>query len=342
LQGVGSRIVAVGASAGGVTALGDLLSLLPLDLDATVLVGLHLSSTGPSLLRQVLSRRSTLPVYAAEPGAPLRPGTVVVGPPDRHLLVVEGHLFLGTGAKENSHRPSHDAMMRSVALAAGPDAIGVILTGLLDDGSAGLRCIARYGGACLVQDPEDADFGDMPRNALYAVPDARVAPLRPLAQDLVDAVRAGARPIVEVDPQQRARDEAELASGLGTTGALSDGTHAGDPSGFACPHCHGVLNHVPDGDELRYRCRTGHAWSATSLLAEQREAVENALWVALRSLEERAEMFRRLAAQAEGQHPPAVAQHHRARSLEAEASASSLRVLLATTVRPPDSMQADG
>jgi two-component system chemotaxis response regulator CheB len=339
---VGSRIVAVGASAGGVTALGDLLSLLPPDLDAPVLVGLHLSSAGPSLLRQVLSRRSALPVYSAEPGAPLRPGTVIVAPPDRHLLVVEGHVFLGTGPRENSHRPSHDAMMRSVALAAGPDAIGVILTGLLDDGSAGLRCIARYGGACLVQDPEEADFADMPRNALHAVPDARVAPLKALAQDLVDAVYAEPRPSVGVDARQRARDQAELASGLGTTSTLLDGPATGAPSGFACPHCHGVLNHVPDGDELRYRCRTGHAWSATSLLAQQREAVENALWVALRSLEERAEMFRRLASQAEGQHQPLAAQHHQARSLEAEASATSLRALLATTVGPPDSLPADG
>jgi two-component system chemotaxis response regulator CheB len=338
---VSARIVAVAASAGGVSALAELLSLLPRGLDATVLVGLHLSSAGPSLLPQVLSRRSTLPVLTAEDLSGLRPGTVVVATPDRHLLVVDGRVVLGRGPKENGHRPSHDAMMRSVALSAGVDAIGIVLTGLLDDGSAGLRCIARYGGSCLVQDPEEADFGDMPRSALRAVSHSRVAPLKALAPEIVEAVTAGPRTPTDVDPRQRAIDEAELASGLGRTGMLPDGTHPGGPSGLACPDCHGALNSLPDGHVLRFRCPTGHAWSATSLLEQQREAVGNALWSALRSLEERSKMLRRLAEQAAGQGRPSTAEQHLSRSHEAEASAASLRALLSGAIGPPDSLPAD-
>src|SRR4051795_7833289 len=143
-------LVVVCGSAGGVEALKVFVSGLPRDLPATVLVGLHVPPTSRSLLADILDRASPLPVVAAKDGQPLEPGLIVVAHPDAHLLVVDGSIVLGPGARENGHRPSHDAMMRSAALARGSQVVGVVLTGLLDDGAAGLLCIDRYGGVCIV------------------------------------------------------------------------------------------------------------------------------------------------------------------------------------------------
>jgi two-component system chemotaxis response regulator CheB len=331
-------LVAVGASAGGVEALRELVASLPGDLHATVLVGLHLSSQMPSVLAHLLQRRTPLEVLPAEDGMDLKPGRVIVSVPDRHLLVVEDKVVLGHGARENSQRPSHDAMMRSAALLRGERAVGVVMTGLLDDGSAGLSAINRYGGACLVQDPDDCAFPAMPRNALRAVPHALAAPLSTLAEEVVRMTTDDPRP-VEVSASQRAMDHAELASALGAPTVLPDGTHPGHPSPFACPDCHGVLNQVPEADLLRYRCRTGHAWTAESLVAQQDASVEEAIWTALRALEERADMSHRLAERSIAGDRPWSTAYYTQRGDEAERSASTLRDLLARTsvvAHPPE------
>lgn len=204
-------LVAVAASAGGVGALTVLLASLPAQLPAAVLVALHLPPDGRSMLAQILRRAAPLSVLVAEHGAPLLPGYVYVGNPDSHLLVRGGRVLLGQGPPENGHRPSHDAMLRSVALAAGPRAVGVVLTGLLHDGAAGLAAVARYGGTCLVQDPNDCEFPSMPLAALESVPTARQLPLLELAAGVVRAVWE--RPLelgTADDPQQRALDLVEL------------------------------------------------------------------------------------------------------------------------------------
>jgi two-component system chemotaxis response regulator CheB len=219
---VALRVIVLCASAGGVEALGALLAALPPDLPATVLAGLHLPRASPSLLPQVLARRSTLPVLTARDGLSLVPGTVVVGVPDRHLLVVDGHVALGRGDATNGHRPSHDAMLRSAALAAGPLAVGVVLTGLLDDGSAGLRCIDRYHGTCLVQDPGEAAFPDMPRHALHAVPSASYGTLLQLADHITRTVHDDPPAAAEVEPEQQRLDLADLARALDRPPTMSD------------------------------------------------------------------------------------------------------------------------
>lgn len=218
----GHDLVAVAASAGGVEALKALLSGLPVDLPATVLVALHLPETARSVLAQILDRHTDLSVAVAEHGAPLCRGTVFVGPPDSHLLVRDGHVVLGHGPRENGHRPSHDAMLRAVALEAGPRAVGVVLTGLLDDGAAGLLAISRYGGVCLVQDPEHSDYPSMPKAALLAVPTAGCFSLAELSSEVVRAVTAPPRAVPAVAPQQRELDRTELTT---MEGALT----AGDP-----------------------------------------------------------------------------------------------------------------
>lgn len=203
-------LVVVGGSAGGVEALGTLVAGLPADLPATVLVNLHLASHAPSVLPQVLARDAALPVAAARHGMPLEPGQVVVGVPDRHLLVVGDRIELGHGPRQSHHRPSHDAMLRSAAIARGPRVVGVVLTGMLHDGAAGLACVSRYGGCCLVQDLDDARFPDMPQHALSAVPHAVPVPLRDLPKELVAVTSRppGAPP--EVDERQRLLDQAEV------------------------------------------------------------------------------------------------------------------------------------
>ena len=261
-------LVVVGASAGGVEALKSFVAELPEDLPATVLLGLHLSHEMPSVLATLLQRRTGLEVVPASDGLPLVRGRLVCAVPDRHLLVVADKVVLGHGAGENGQRPSHDAMMRSAALLRGERTVGVVLTGLLDDGSAGLRAVRRYGGACLVQEPADCQFPDMPRNALRAVPDARSLPLASLAKEVLRVMQDDPGRVAVPD-EQRAIDQAELASALGRPTMLSDGQPPGEPSRYTCPDCHGVLNQISEGNLLRYRCRTGHAWSQESLLVEQ-------------------------------------------------------------------------
>lgn len=330
-------LVAIGSSAGGVEALKRLVGALPDDLGATVLVGLHIPATGPTVLPQILQRTTRLEVVPAEHGMPLRPGQVVVAQPDSHLLVEHDHVVLGRGGRENGHRPSHDAMLRSVALARGSRAVGVVLTGMLDDGAVGLACVERYGGLPLVQDPAGADFPDMPRAALAAVPSAVPLPLERLAAEISVAVADG-RPLAvpDVAESQRAVDLAELASALGEPGTLPDGSLPGVPSPFSCPDCRGVLRVVEDAGPLRYRCRTGHAWTGEALAGQQHHDVEEALWAALRTVDERAELCARLAADASSRGQSLSSSHWARRAEESERSAAVLRMLIQERAHPEE------
>ena len=321
-------LVVVGASAGGVEALKTFVGALPADLPATVLVALHLPASARSYLADILARSCSLPVRQARRDLPLVAGEVVVAHPDAHLLVVDDRVVLGSGPRENGSRPSHDAMLRSAALARRTRVIGAVLTGLLDDGAAGLHVVERYGGLCLVQDPVEAEFPSMPTAALRAVPTARSLPLQALAEEVVRAVAEVPPAEPMVPEEQWQRDLAELQSALGRSPVMPDGSPTGDPSPYACPDCHGVLNTVPDPGVLRFRCRTGHAWSAESLVAQQDTDVEEALWTALRVLEERAEMSRRLADMATTNGREWSQDHFLSRASEADRSAELLRAVL--------------
>ena len=323
-------LVVVGASAGGVEALKELLTLLPADLPAAVCATLHLASGTRSMLADVLRRRSALPVRAAADDEELEPGTVYIAQPDSHLVVVDGRLVVARGARENGYRPSVDVLLRSAALAHGPKVVGVVLTGMLDDGTAGLAAVARYGGTALVQDPDEAEFSSMPRNALSGTPGAVALGLRALAEEVVRIVTSddsGAPAAPEVDPERRQRDEAEVRSALGVDPSLPDGSPVGTPSPYGCPDCGGVLNLVPD-DVLRFRCRVGHAHTAESLMREQSGTVEAALWTAMRALEERHDVAERLADEAAAAGRDWSRLHFRRRAEEAARSSEVLRVVL--------------
>ncbi|MCW2616076.1 MAG: cheB [Frankiales bacterium] len=323
-------VLVVGGSAGGVDALKRFLAGLPDDLDAAVCVALHLGSTSPSLLPGILARVCGLQVVAAVDGAALERGVVHVARPDVHLVVAHGLVRLGPGPRENGHRPSLDVLLRSAALAYGPRAVGVVLTGMLDDGAAGLHRIAAYGGASLVQDPDDAEFPSMPRAALAAVPSARRAPLAALSQEAVSAVDADRYDRPEPTPRERRRDEAEVRSALGLDPALADGQSVGRPSPYSCPDCGGVLNGVEDAEGLlRFRCRVGHAYTAQTLVEAQGDTVEDALFTALRALEERGEVAERLARTSTERGREYSGSHFRRRAEQARNAAEVLRQVLA-------------
>jgi two-component system chemotaxis response regulator CheB len=285
--------VVVGASAGGVDALKRLVRDLPADLDAPVAVVLHVPPTVPSALPQILDRAGALPAGHAEDGDRLEPGRIYVAPPDYHLLVRDDGVRVVRGPRENGHRPAIDPLFRSAAEAYGPCVIAVVLSGALDDGAAGAVAVTRRGGTVVVQDPGDAAFGEMPRNAIADDSPAAVLPIARIGAHVAELVASA--PPDGVDGPEDGDEELELAYGALEQEAIGRTKPAGDLAPFSCPACGGVLTEADDEKVIRFRCRVGHAYAAETLLGEQSETVEAALWTALRALEERADLSRRLA-----------------------------------------------
>jgi two-component system chemotaxis response regulator CheB len=318
-------LVVVGASAGGVEALRDLVRDFPEDLPATVLVVLHLPPSAYSALPQILERAGPLPARAAAHGDALEPATILVAPPNRHLIVRGDHVVLGRGPKENGHRPAIDPLFRSAARWHGPRVVGVVLSGTLDDGAAGLLTISERGGAAVVQDPESAVYDGMPAAALRAVPTAHIASepalgrlVVKLCEEQVAADPPVADRILEMETEIPHMDE----------GALADEDRPGRPAAMTCPDCNGAMFEIDEGHVVRFRCRVGHAWSPETLLLEQVEAAEAALWAAIRTLEEKAALHRNLAKRAEQEQRPLGRDYHLERAQDADGSAAVLRDLL--------------
>lgn len=278
-------IIVIGASSGGFAVLRQLAAELPAGLAAAVFIVWHLPPDGHGVLPQALNRASTLPAAHAADGEPIAPGRIYVAPPDRHLLVERGRVRVTRGPKENGFRPAVDPLFRSAAFAYGPLVVGVVLSGALDDGAAGLRAIKRRGGTAVVQDPLDAEVPAMPHNAMRAAAVDYVVSATDLAALLVRLSHepAPAAPEGAMD-DEKTSIEIRIAA---DDNALEAGVlKLGVPSSYACPECHGVLLELADGDMRRFRCHTGHAFSADSLLAAITANAEDQLWSAIRSLEE--------------------------------------------------------
>jgi two-component system chemotaxis response regulator CheB len=301
------NIIVIGASAGGVQTLTDLLAALPGDLDAAIFVVLHTAPVGRGLLPQVLRRHSALPVAHGVDGEAIEAGRVYVAPPDHHLVVEDGVVRITRAPKENHTRPAIDPLFRSAALAYGPRVVGVVLTGMLYDGSAGLHAVQLCGGTCVVQDPEDAMHGDMPRNALRRVNAHHVVnrdELPALLTRLSREVIVPEKPASDVP--ERVAIETRIALG---ENAMSVGVmKLGPASPYTCPECHGVLLQLEEAGFVRFRCHTGHAYSAGSLLTSGAVAIEDALWNSLRSIEERVLLLRHVARHAREQGDEAAAE----------------------------------
>ena len=317
-------IVVVGASAGGVEALADLAASLPGELPAAVFVVLHLPATGTSALPEILRRHGPLPAGHVKDGEPIEAGRIYVAPPDHHVLLRTGHVHLSRGPRENGHRPAIDPMFRSAAREYATRVIGVVLSGALDDGTAGLLAIKSRGGLAVVQDPADALYPGMPGNALEHVKADHV-----LAAASIGELLARLTAELADEPQGPAPSDLRVEVEMeGFSLEAMEGDHPGRPSGFSCPDCNGVLWQIEDQGLERYRCRVGHAWSPESLLTQQSDALEAALWVALRSLEERAALARRLAEPARSRGHSITATRFEEQAAEAQHAARLVRDLL--------------
>lgn len=309
---VGHDIIVVGASAGGVDALCQLVSDLPPDLPAAVFVVLHVSPQGTSVLPNILNRcrqkryqDGSFRVAHAKDGEVIAHGRIYVALPDHHLLLKNGYVRVARGAKENSHRPAVDPLFRTAAQVYGKRVVGIVLSGVLDDGTAGLVAVKLQGGVAVVQDPEEALYTGMPCSAIENVDVdhiLRVSDITPVLVNLAYEPVSGEAGVSSDMKMESDMAELEL-------GAMQSSNRPGKPSPFACPECAGVLWELDEGRVLRFRCRTGHAYSVGTLLAEQSEAQEAALWSALRALEEKAALIERMAIQARDRNQPFSAKH---------------------------------
>jgi two-component system chemotaxis response regulator CheB len=280
------RIVVLRASAGGVESLKDVVCELPADFPAALCVVLHVPAYQPSSLPEILTRCGRVPAVHPADGAHLQAGHIYVAPPDHHLLVEGDRLLVKKGPKENRFRPSIDALFRSVAYHYGPRAIGVVLSGALDDGTSGLWSVKRLGGVAIVQEPSDARFESMPKSALeYVEPDYRL-PAREIGALLPRLVEEQARSAPRADRILRTQMELEIGIAQ-EDDAFRKGVFDGpELTPFTCPECHGVLVKVVEDRFIRFRCHTGHAYTDSALLEGVMESTGEMLWQVMRSLEE--------------------------------------------------------
>ncbi|GAA0962367.1 chemotaxis protein CheB [Virgisporangium aurantiacum] len=321
-----SALVVVGASAGGVEALRALVAGLPVDLDAAVLVVLHVPREGSSALPQILNRCGTLPVTHAVDGDPLVRGQVLVAPTDHHLIVSDGQVRLSHGPAENGHRPAVDPLFRSAARAWRERTIAVVLSGTRDDGTSGAVAVADLGGTVIVQDSDDALYPSMPRSAHEHVSTALALPAPAMGESIQKAV-AALGPAEEPEPRS-GTDLLAWETAIATMADITTDESNAIPAGFGCPTCHGALFELPGLPAPRFRCRVGHAWTAESLIGEQSAALEGALWMALRSLEEKASLSRRMAVAARERGNTMAAARFDATGLDTEQAGHLIRRLI--------------
>jgi two-component system chemotaxis response regulator CheB len=313
-------IVVIGASAGGVQALIRMVHALPLRFPAAIFVVLHTSPSGPGLLDKVLNRTDGTRARYAHDGMKTEPGKIYIAPPDFHMLLEPQRLRIVRGPKQNGNRPAIDVLFRSAAKAYGDRVIGVVLTGFLNDGSAGLAAIKSAGGIAIVQDPEDAQVSAMPAQALARAHPDYCLPLDKIPELLKKLVTGG----MEDMPMPKRNHKNKT-----TNGGFSSKQHVErELSGLTCPACHGAVWEVREGVVVRYQCRVGHSYSPESMMDAQTESLERALWAALRELEEGVVLARRLAEYSHHRNRDKASDVFKRQAREKENHATVLRTLL--------------
>src|SRR5262245_41431601 len=328
-------VIVVGASSGGVQPLTTIAAGLPEDLAAAVFVVLHVRADAPSHLPAILNRAGPLPAAHAVDGERIRRGRIYVAPPGLQTYVERGRLRVRRGPREDNHRPAVDPLFRTAAHYFGPRVIGVILSGALDDGSAGLVAVKKAGGVAIVQDPPEALMPDMPANALDAVDVDHCVPSDAIAPLLACLTRESISTSLPGEVALETVEESATPAGAKRSDQL------GSPSDFTCPDCHGTLYEIRDPGKLRFRCRVGHGFSAETMMAVQGEAVERALWAALRALEERSALMNKLADDARRHGHETMAAMFASRSDQVEADVRTLHdvILAGRTLEPATATQ---
>ncbi|AQZ68115.1 Chemotaxis response regulator protein-glutamate methylesterase CheB [[Actinomadura] parvosata subsp. kistnae] len=336
MEAPGRDVVVVAASAGGVESLRVLLSELPADLPAAVLVVLHVPPQGSSRLAGILDRAGPLKAAPAEDQEIIRPGRVYVARPDFHLLMSDGMIRLTRGPQHNGHRPAADPLFVSAALDAGARVAAVVLSGTLDDGARGCEAIYKHGGAVAVQDLAECAFPGMPRAAMTAVPAARALPVRELAGWVLEQSRTPVSTEVQVYDNEMEREIEQF---------LREAPSLGEPEGeliaFSCPECNGPIYEQKSATSSRYVCRVGHAWSRDSMINAQSDAVERALWVAIQRLEERLRVLERMRRSAEERGQELSLRYFHEEEERTSEALNTIRMLQSRIGRNGDTLLAD-
>jgi two-component system, chemotaxis family, protein-glutamate methylesterase/glutaminase len=317
-------VVVIGASSGGIDALSSLLGSVPVDLAAAIFVVLHVNPDAPSLLPSILNRAGPLPVAHAVDQEPIRRGRVYVAPPGMQTYVHRGRIAVRRGPYENLHRPAIDPLFRTAAHHYGTRVIAIVLSGGLDDGTAGLVAVKRAGGVAIVQDPDDAACPSMPANALEKVEPDFCVPVAEIGGLLAALVASGAADALPGEVPLETRDEAPTPVEAHASEEL------GPASGFTCPDCNGALWAIEEAQGIRFRCRVGHAYSEETIVRAQEASVERAMWTALRALEERVALLEKVADQAERRGHQGVAGIFRERARAVQRDVETIHDLIVT------------
>jgi two-component system chemotaxis response regulator CheB len=331
-------IIVIGGSAGATGPLKEILGRLPIDIPAAIFIVLHIPAHGIGILSTVASAVGKLPVRQAESGMVIENGNIYLAAPDHHLLVAQNHIVLGRGPRENMVRPAIDPLFRSAALHYGPRVVGVVLSGLLSDGAAGLNAIKRCGGFALVQDPTDAIADEMPLRALEATTVDLCVPGARIGDVLSDLARETAGTPLPAPPEIRL----EVAIAAGERSGSDKLAPVARPAALTCPSCGGVLSEIDAAPPLRFRCQVGHAYTADTLAKEQEGSVDEALRVALRIIEERAELVHRMAEDGRRSGRRAVAQMYKERATEYREYADMIRRVMLQSLDPAPALSQGG
>jgi two-component system chemotaxis response regulator CheB len=320
------NVIVVGASAGGVEALIQFFGELPADLAAAVLVVLHVPSSTPSQLAPILARATRLPVKPGVDFEEILSGQVYVASADRHLMIDGNKIRITRGPRESRARPSVDVLFRSASVACGSRVVAVVLSGALDDGTAGAWAIKDRGGLVLAQEPSDAMHASMPESVIQHVAVDHVGTARKLAQVVAGLVGSP----TSTAPSQCESENSKVETLIAMEG---DGLKAGvmelgKISKYTCPDCHGVLVQIEEGTIVRFRCHTGHAFSLLTLLAEVNESIDTGLWDTLRAIEERVMLLRQMELLARASQRVAEADRCKRQADETEQRLKPLRELV--------------
>lgn len=318
------NIIVVGASAGGLPALKQLVGFLPPQYDASIFVVTHLQPESRSWLPEILSRAGPIPAVAPDDCTPIQRGRIYVAQPDLHLLLEGDVVRVVRGPQENRFRPSVDVLFRSAAWSYGPKVVGVVLSGYLSDGTAGLWAVKTCGGVAIVQDPADAINPQMPSSAARQIDVDHILPVSEIGPLLVKLAQ---EPIELPDTFERPEQFKTELEFVKMEADTSDMQSLGKLSYYTCPSCQGALWELDEGGRLRYRCHTGHAFSQESLLDEQSVGIETALYSALRAVEEKAGVLRRVSARHAGA-PASMNQDFEDRARDLDRTADVLRSML--------------
>jgi two-component system, chemotaxis family, protein-glutamate methylesterase/glutaminase len=324
------NIVVIGASAGGFEAIKELTAALPRDVDASIFIVWHMSPDVTGVLPWVINRHKKILASNAIDNEPILSNRIYVAPADHHLLLEKDVIRVTKGPKENRFRPAVDPLFRSAAYVYGARVIGIVLSGALDDGTSGLWTIKNRGGIAIVQEPNDAEVPSMPQNALAAVNvDYRV----PVAEMASLIVKLAAETVIEakdIDMEEQKKTGIEVRIAMQDNALELGMLKLGEFTAYACPECHGVLSAIKDGDIIRYRCHTGHAYSVDSLLTSITENIEDSLWAAIRGVEESIILLNNLGDHYAEKNQPKLAAMYFKKANEAEGRAKIVRQAVLT------------